>query len=138
MFAGDLAFNGGTPFVLMGSVAGSIEAAEKAADLGASTIIPGHGPVCGPEVFGDSIDYMRFVQDQATEAQEAGRSPLEQAQQADLGRFADWHDAERLVGNLYRAMSELRGEPRGIPLDMAAIVADMITFNGGQPLRCVA
>ena len=39
-------FNGGTPFLLMGSVAGCIEALEQVvAPLGARTIVPGHGPV---------------------------------------------------------------------------------------------
>jgi len=46
LFCGDLVFNGGTPFLLMGSVAGCIEALEQVvAPLGARTIVPGHGPV---------------------------------------------------------------------------------------------
>ncbi len=31
----------------------------------------------------------------------------------DLGRFAAWPDAERIVGNLHRAYAELDGTPRG-------------------------
>ena len=46
LFCGDLVFNGGTPFLLMGSVAGCVEALEQAVlPLGARTIVPGHGPV---------------------------------------------------------------------------------------------
>jgi cyclase len=56
----------------------------------------------------------------------------------DLGRFSEWPDRERIVGNLYRAFSELRGEPLGAPVDAAAATAEMITYNGGQPLRCLA
>ena len=49
LFCGDLLFNGGTPFVLMGSVSGSIEVLETFVEpLGARTIVPGHGPVAGP------------------------------------------------------------------------------------------
>jgi len=67
----------------------------------------------------------------------AGHTPLEAARQTDLGRFADWHDSERLVGNLHRAYSELRGEPLGAELDLGVIVSEMRTFNGG-PVRCLA
>lgn len=43
---GDLVFNGGTPFLLMGSVAGSIDVLENVVrPLSAATIVPGHGPV---------------------------------------------------------------------------------------------
>ena len=66
-----------------------------------------------------------------------GFAALDAALAADLGRFAEWHDPERLVGNLYRALSELRGEPLGTPIDPQAY-ADMITYNGGRPLRCLA
>ena len=48
MFTGDLAFNGGTPFVAMGSIAGSLVALDRLREFGAETVIPGHGPVCGP------------------------------------------------------------------------------------------
>ena len=46
LFCGDLIFNGGTPFLLMGSVAGAVEVLEQVLmPLGAQTIVPGHGPV---------------------------------------------------------------------------------------------
>ena len=137
LVAGDLVFNGGTPFVVMGSVSGAIAAVHRLKALGATTIIPGHGPVCGPEALDEQEGYLRFVQDVAQRAFDAGTSPLDAALAADLGRFAEWHDPERLVGNLYRAFSELRGEPLGMPIDPQAY-ADMITYNGGRPLRCLA
>ena len=46
LFCGDLVFNGGTPFLLMGSVSGAIEVLEDVvAPLGAETVVPGHGAV---------------------------------------------------------------------------------------------
>jgi cyclase len=138
LFSGDLVFNGGTPFVMMGTVAGSLTAIERLRSLGAETIVPGHGPVCGPELLDDQEQYLRFVQDVARDAFEAGVTPLEAAQGTDLGRFAAWHDRERLAGNLHRAYSELRGEPLGVELDLLPIVTDMIAFNDGKPLRCLA
>ncbi len=65
LFAGDLVFHGGTPFVLMGSVAGAIAAIEALKQLGAETVIPGHGDPCGPDQFDVSIGYLRFVQETA-------------------------------------------------------------------------
>ena len=51
LFSGDLLFESGTPFVFQASVAGAIEALDELKQLGAETIVPGHGSVCGPEVF---------------------------------------------------------------------------------------
>ena len=138
LFAGDLIFNEGTPFVAMGSVSGSLQALKRLRELGAETIIPGHGPVCGPEVMDGIEAYLIFIQETAREAFEAGLTPLDAARQADLDRFAGWHDSERIVGNLHRAYSELRWEPAGTVLDLGPIVADMVALNGGRPVRCLA
>ena len=138
LFAGDLVFNGGTPFVVMGSVSGSIAAVERLQALGAETIVPGHGDVCGPEVLQDQLDYLRFVQSLARDAVASGTGALDAARQCDLGRFGEWHDAERLVGNLHRAMAEARGLAPGGDMDILGPIAEMIEFNGGRPLRCLA
>jgi cyclase len=137
LFAGDLVFNGGTPFVVMGSVSGSLAALERLRALGPSVVVAGHGPTCGPSNLDDQAAYLRFVQQVASRGFDAGITALDLALQTDLGPFAELHDPERLVGNLYRAYSELRGEPLGHPIDPQAY-ADMITYNGGQPLRCWA
>jgi len=139
LFAGDLLFNGGTPFHLLGSIAGAIEVLEQVVrPLGATTIVPGHGPVCGPGVIEDMLGYLRFVQDLAREASAAGLSPLDAARQADLGSYAAWTDAERIVGNLHRANLELDGGVRGAPADVVAALTDMVAYNGGRPLTCHA
>ena len=138
LFAGDLVFNQGTPFVVMGSVTGSLVALERLKALGAETIVPGHGDICGPEVLDDMIAYLEMVRDQGDAAHAAGLSPLQAGTDIDLGRFADWHDSERIVGNLHRRYSEIRGEALGAELDLQAAFGDMLTWNGGEPLRCLA
>ncbi|MFI6603157.1 MBL fold metallo-hydrolase [Nonomuraea sp. NPDC050536] len=138
LFAGDLVFNGGTPFVLMGSVTGAIEALDLLRDLGAETIVPGHGEVCGPDAIDRVQAYLRFVQVTAERGRAAGLTPLEAARETDLGEWAELLDSERIAGNLHRAYAELDGLPRGAPIDLAAAVLDMITLNGGQPLTCHA
>ncbi|HEX6934594.1 MAG TPA: MBL fold metallo-hydrolase [Streptosporangiaceae bacterium] len=140
LFCGDLIFNGGTPFVLMGSVAGAIEVLRQViAPLGARTIVPGHGPVfTGTEPIERTIEYLRFVQQTAAAGQAAGMTPLDAAREADLGPFAKWPDAERLVGNLHRAYAELPAAPPGASADVTAALADMVAYNGGAPLTCLA
>jgi cyclase len=138
VFTGDLLFNGGTPFALMGSISGWIEVLETVLrPLGARTLVPGHGPVCGPEVIDDVLAYLRFVQDLAREAVAAGLTPLQAAREADLGEFKDLLDAERIVGNLYRAYQELDGGPPGAPVDLGLALGDMVAYHGG-PLTCHA
>lgn len=137
LFAGDLVFNGGTPFVVMGSVEGSLRAIDRLRALEPEVIVPGHGPVCDASVLDDMAAYLRFVQQHGRDGHAAGTPVLELADQIDLGRFGGWHDPERLVGNLHRAYWEAAGLPLGSATDPQAF-ADMITFNGGRPLRCLA
>ena len=138
LIAGDIIFNQGTPFALMGSVAGWLDALDRLRELPIETVIPGHGPISDASVLDDVSDYLRFVQDSARAAFHAEVDPLEAARDLDLGRFSEWTDSERIVGNLHRAYSELRGEPRGAEIDMATAFGQMIEFNGGGPLRCLA
>ncbi|MCW2908222.1 MAG: beta-lactamase [Actinomycetia bacterium] len=140
LFCGDLIFHGGTPFLLMGSVAGAVEVLEQVvAPLGARTTVPGHGPVFeGTGPLEATLAYLRFVLDVAARAQAAGVTPLAAARETDLGRFAGWADPERIVGNLHRACAELAGTPRGGPIDVPAALADMVAYNGGAPLTCRA
>ncbi|MFI0407333.1 MBL fold metallo-hydrolase [Actinomadura sp. 3N508] len=139
LFCGDLLFNGGTPFLMQGSVAGAIKVLEEVvAPLDAEVIVPGHGPVAGPELIDRVVAYARFVQATARAGKAAGLAPLEAAREADLGPFAELTDAERLVGNLHRAYAELDGLEPGAPIDLVAALDDMIEFNGGRPLTCRA
>ncbi len=139
LFSGDLLFNQGTPFVLTGSVAGAIGVLDTVIKpLNPRTIVPGHGPVAGPELIDTVLAYLRFVMSTAEAGVAAGISPLEAARHADLGVFAELSDPERIVGNLHRAYAELTGTPAGGPIDLVAAIGDMITYNGGRPLTCRA
>jgi cyclase len=138
LYSGDLIFNDGTPFVLQGSVTGAIRVLEEVVKpLPARTIVPGHGPVCGPEVVDEVLGYLRFVLETARAGLAAGLTPLDLARQTDLGGYADLLDSERLVGNLHRAYADLGGPPDE-PIDMVAALSDMVAFNGGRPLTCLA
>ena len=138
LIAGDIIFNQGTPFALMGSVAGWRSALVRLKELPIKTVVAGHGPVADASVLDEVDAYLEFVQDSAKSAFDAGVDPLEAARDLDLGRFGEWTDRERIVGNLHRAYSELRGEELGANIDMATAFGQMLEFNGGQPLRCLA
>ena len=139
LFAGDLVFRGGTPFLLMGSVSGAIDVLETVVKpLGAQTIVPGHGGVSGPELIDDVLGYLRFVADTARAGKAAGLSPLDAARDTDLGAYAELLDAERIVGNLHRAYAELDGAAAGAPIDIVAALTDMVAYNDGKPLTCYA
>ena len=128
LFSGDLAFNGGTPFLLQGSVTGARRTVERLLGLEPAIVVPGHGHVCGPEVLQHCVDYLDFVLDAARAGLTAGLTPLETARESDLGAFADLLDSERIVGNLHRAYADLQDRT---DVDLAAALADMITLNGG-------
>ncbi|MFI9052801.1 MBL fold metallo-hydrolase [Streptomyces sp. NPDC053427] len=138
VFTGDLVFHGGTPFIFMGSLAGSLRALDVLRALDAVTVVPGHGPVTGPEVYDAMESYLRYVERLARDGRAAGRTPLEVAKAADLGPFAALAESERLVANLHRAYAELAGGEPGAPLDPMAGFGDMTVMNGGIPMACHA
>jgi cyclase len=133
LFTGDVAWSGVTPYVLMGSVSGSLRALERMRSLRPRTVVAGHGPVGGPEVLDLTESYLRRVRQLAEEGLRDGRSALETARRADLGAYGRLLDSERLVGNLHRAYAELQGLPPGERIDVAESFKEMCVFHGGLP-----
>ncbi|MFD5566109.1 MBL fold metallo-hydrolase [Kitasatospora griseola] len=133
LFTGDVAWSGVTPYVLMGSIEGSLRALDRLLALEPQIVVPGHGPVGGPEVLHATAAYLRWLRDLAEAGRRAGRSALETARAADLGPYATLVDAERLVGNLHRAYAELDGLAPGERLDVAASFREMAAYHGGLP-----
>ncbi|ACU75349.1 beta-lactamase domain protein [Catenulispora acidiphila DSM 44928] len=133
LFVGDVVLGGATPFCLMGSVTGSLRAIDRLRALGAETVVPGHGPVGGPELFDVAEEYLHWLQDLAKSGRERELDPLALARTTDLGRFADLRETERLVGNLARVYAELDGAPEGTPLDVPRIFGEMAEYHGGMP-----
>ena len=139
LFTGDLVFNGGTPFVLMGSVAGSFVALDCLIELDPAVIVPGHGEVCGPEVVDVAGEYLRFLQTAHRRGhRRRAHPPRGGPGRRPRARSPTLTHPERLVGNLHRAFAECEGARPGDPIDVAAALLDMVTFNGGRPLTCQA
>ncbi|MEO3930639.1 MBL fold metallo-hydrolase [Micromonosporaceae bacterium B7E4] len=134
LFTGDVVMNGATPFCLMGSVAGSLRAIRRLRALPVRTVVPGHGPVGGPELFDQTEEYLCWIQGLARAGLRAGRTPRQTAREAGLARFAHLLDAERIVANLHRAYAEEQGAPPGAGLDVLAVFQDMVEHHGGLPV----
>jgi cyclase len=121
--------------VFMGSIEGALRSLDWLASFDAATVVPGHGTVVdGPDladVLAAHERYYRFVADLARRGLADGVPPLAAAEGVDLGEFADWPDAERVVLNLHRAYAEAGGPP----FDLLAAFTDAMAWHGG-PLHC--
>ncbi|MFF7335520.1 MBL fold metallo-hydrolase [Streptomyces sp. NPDC090306] len=133
LFTGDVVWSGVTPYLLMGSITGSLKALQRLRALGATVVVPGHGPVGGPELIDATAAYVRRIQEIARDGLRRGLTPLRAAREADLGAFAGLLDAERLVGNLHRAYAEAEGLAPGARIDVAASFGEMVELHGGLP-----
>jgi cyclase len=91
-------------------------------ELDASVIVPGHGPLAAPAAVADLKSYFEFLTIEARLRHEAGMSPLEAAQDIELGRYAGWGEAERMVANV-RALYRDFGDES--PADVVTVMGEM-------------
>ena len=136
MFAGDLAFSGGHPIFLEGSLEGFRSAVRQMRDLGPVALLPGHGPACRGDEVGKVLDdlegYVDWIAELARESFATGLTPLEAAQTAAGGPYADWPEGERVVCNLHRAYVEQNPDYESpAPLNIPSLWPEMVTLNGG-------
>jgi 2-keto-4-pentenoate hydratase/2-oxohepta-3-ene-1,7-dioic acid hydratase in catechol pathway/glyoxylase-like metal-dependent hydrolase (beta-lactamase superfamily II) len=107
LFGGDLLFIGCTPIVWAGPIANWVAACDAMIALDAPTVVPGHGPVTDPDGIRAVRGYLVHVAEQAEAAHRRGLSWAEAADTIDLGEYATWLDAERVVVNVYQRYREL-------------------------------
>lgn len=122
VFTGDILFNGGHPIVWAGPVAGWMAACDRVLGLGAPTIVPGHGPVAGPEALRDLKGYFEYLTGEARARFDAGMAASDAARDIDLGAYGAWGEAERVAVNvraLYRDFGA--SEPEDSASAMAAM-----------------
>jgi 2-keto-4-pentenoate hydratase/2-oxohepta-3-ene-1,7-dioic acid hydratase in catechol pathway/glyoxylase-like metal-dependent hydrolase (beta-lactamase superfamily II) len=110
LFGGDLLFIGCTPIVWAGPIANWVSACDAMIALDAPTVVPGHGPVTDPDGIRAVRRYLVHVAEQAEAAYRKGVSWAEAADTIDLGEYATWLDAERVVVNVYQRYRELDPE----------------------------
>ena len=120
LFGGDLLFIGCTPIVWAGPIANWVTACDAMIALDAPTVVPGHGPVTDPDGIRAVRGYLVHVAEQAEAAYRKGLSWAEAADTIDLGEYATWLDAERIVVNVYQRYREL--DPDTPQLEVMALL----------------
>jgi glyoxylase-like metal-dependent hydrolase (beta-lactamase superfamily II) len=111
VFTGDLVFVEGTPVAWAGPVGNWLAACERICALDVDTVVPGHGPLTDVAGVRDVGRYFTYVREEATRRHADGMGSIEAAFDIDLGEFADWGDAERIVvtvDTLYRELDPAR------------------------------
>lgn len=99
-YTGDILFNGGTPIAWYGPVHRWVRACDVLLGLDAEVIVAGHGPIAGKEDVRRMKQYLTDITGEARRLYDAGRSWEEAVRDIDLGAYADWDDAERVVVTL--------------------------------------
>jgi cyclase len=127
VFTGDILFHGGHPIVWAGPVANWIAACDRVLELDASVIVPGHGPLAAPSAVADLKSYFELLTTEARLRHDAGMSALEAAQDIDLGPYAGWGEAERVVANI-RALYRDFGDES--PADVVTVMGEMAVLAG--------
>jgi glyoxylase-like metal-dependent hydrolase (beta-lactamase superfamily II) len=124
VYTGDILFIDGTPIMWVGPVANWIAACDRILELGAETIVPGHGPITDARGVHAVRDYLEYVTAQARERFDAGMPALEAARDIALADFESWGDAERIVVNTVTLYREFSGETGDAP-DTISLFATM-------------
>jgi cyclase len=107
VFSGDLLFIEGTPIMWDGPVANWLAGCDRIIELGARTIVPGHGPVTDDSGVRDVQRYLSYVRDEARQRFDAGIDETAAADDIDLTDFRDWGDPERIAVNVATVYREL-------------------------------
>ncbi|WP_016732030.1 MBL fold metallo-hydrolase [Saccharolobus islandicus] len=132
VFTGDLLFSPPcTPFALMGYIQGYINTLENLANLNAEVYVPGHGEVSyDRKTLYESRDYLIFVRDEARKLMKNIDDPIRAAYEVNLGKYEEWISKERIIGNLARAYSELKGNPPASKLEnIDKILIEMVKYR---------
>lgn len=125
VFTGDIVFNGGHPIVWAGPVANWIRACDRVLALDEfDTVVPGHGPIAGPEAVTDLKNYFARLTEQAHKFFDSGMTPLEAAQAVDLGPYTEWRNPERLVVNINALYRDFGADVPNDPVSIIALMAD--------------
>lgn len=125
VYTGDILFNGGHPIVWAGPVANWAAACDRILALDPATVVPGHGPICGPAEVAAQRDYFTWLIAEATPRAEAGMTPLDAARDIVLGPYAGLGERERLVANVAAVYRDLGREA---PAGGADLMAQMAAF----------
>ena len=127
VFTGDILFHGGHPIVWAGPVSHWIAACDRVLELQATVVIPGHGPVAPPSALRDLKEYFELLTVEARRRFDAGMTPLDAARDIDLGPYAGWSEAERVVANIHALYRDFGS---ALPSDALTLMGEMAVLAG--------
>jgi cyclase len=127
VFTGDILFIEGTPVMWAGPVSNWLTACEEIIELGARTIVPGHGPVTDESGVRDVQRYLTYVRDEVKARFDAGMDEDAAADDIDLTDFRDWGDRERIVANVATVYREL--DPSLAPITPPELFVKMARWS---------
>ena len=113
VFAGDILFVGDHPVMWTGPIDNWVSACSRILDTGATTIVPGHGPVTDRAGVVEFRDYLQRVGEYAIRQFQRAVPHTVAADKFDLDRYSGWGHAERLVvtiGTIYRLLGRDPGD----------------------------
>lgn len=110
LFTGDLLFWKVCPLVWDGTVTNWLAALDAMLALDPAVVVPGHGPVGGPEGLHELAGYFRLLAEQGGSLHDKGVPPDEAVTRLDLGPYGSWVDVERTALNLLQVYRELDGD----------------------------
>jgi len=130
VFTGDILFHGGHPIVWAGPVANWVTACDRVLDLGAAVVVPGHGPLATPAAVADLKGYFEHLTSEARPRHAAGMSALDAARDIDLGPYAGWGEAERVVANVRALYRDFGDDSPGDVLTVMGEMAELAASPG--------
>ena len=119
VFTGDILFIDGTPIMWAGPGDNWIRACERIEAMDVDVVVPGHGPIVGPEGAAAVREYLTYIRDEARIRFDAGWAAADAARDIALGDYASWGDAERIAVNVDTLYREF--DPSAEPGNLVAL-----------------
>jgi cyclase len=119
LFCGDILFSGAHPVAWEGPVSNWIAACDRILAMDVEVLVPGHGPLAGPDAIRELKAYFEYLYEQVRERYARGMTVLQAARSISLERWADWGEGERLAVNVANIYRECSGDQEPINLLVA-------------------
>jgi glyoxylase-like metal-dependent hydrolase (beta-lactamase superfamily II) len=130
VLTGDILFIGSTPIVWAGPIGNWLAACHRIRDLTPAVIVPGHGPLTDVEGVQQVEGYLEWLRRESVLRHGAGLDVVEAAWDLDLGEYAEWADAERIVVNVDAVYAEL--DPAHRRMNAVTAFREMGRYRSGR------
>ena len=114
LFSGDILFSGAHPIAWAGPVSNWIAACDRILALDVDVIVPGHGPVAGPDAVREERAYFQYLYAETRTLHARGMDVMQATRALNMDRWAGWGERERLIVNVANIYGELNGDTEPI------------------------